>query len=115
MTRGGYDRQRLGGVVDLSTWRGNVLRDIGSAGAPGVLLVLVSIGVTLLACVVLGVMMYRNQIVLPVRGKLVAFVLALPAIGLGLVTFYILAPFFYAWDSRRRSQAPGQAGGTRRY
>ena len=96
-------RRRTVGVEDLSSWRSRVLSNVGSAGAPGVLLVVVSTGVTLAGCLVIGVLMYNNQIVLPVRGRLVAFILALPAIGLGLLTFYVLAPFFYAWHCRRNA------------
>jgi len=84
---------------DFEEWRAGILRDPTSADGRGCLLVLASVGVMLLGCLLTGAMLFSSKTLFR-ESRGVAFVLALPSIGLGIATFFLLAPVLYRRGSR---------------
>jgi hypothetical protein len=97
---------------DFSSWRSRTLHKPMEADAQGCLLILCTIGAMLVVCFLLGLSMYTSKSVYRMQ-KDVAFILALPAIIVGVATFFVLAPVFYRQKTKGSpavSASPDESG-----
>src|SRR5688500_5541184 len=98
----------MSGDDDFEKWRAGIMRDPMSADGAGCALELASVGAMLLGCLVTGAVLYADKAIWR-QSSGVAFLLALPSIGLGIVTFFLLAPVLHR-RSRNTAASRGTAG-----